>query len=147
MMTTEMQDKMPSDQRRSQRIFLSVGITVHGTGASGQPISEEARTLVVNAHGALLPLESPVVLGQVLTVRHNKTEEELFCRVARIDRSDAGRTEIGIEFLQPSPRFWRVTFPPEDWKPAEPEAAQAIAPLCVRAIAPPRVHAIVGQAA
>ena len=130
MTTLEMQDMRPNERRRSQRIYLSVGVTIQGTGASGEPINEEARTLVVSAHGALLPLESSVALGQVLTVHHNKTEEELFCKVARIKRGNAEKPEIGIEFLQPSPRFWRVAFPPADWKPAELEAAQTFAPLC-----------------
>ena len=134
MTTLEMQDMKPNERRRSQRIYLNVGVTIQGTGASGEPINEEARTLVVSAHGALLPLESPVALGQVLTVHHNKTEEELFCRVARIDRSNAERAAIGIEFLQPSPHFWRVVFPPADWKPAEPEAAQTFAPLCAASV-------------
>ena len=138
-MRLKAQEKTTNNRRRSQRIFLSVGITVHGTTANGQIINEATRTLVVNAHGALLHLDSPVKLDQVLTVRHNKTKEELFCRVARIARKEAGRTEVGIEFLHPSPRFWRVTFPPADWKPAEPEA--------VPTIAPQYVHGEAGQAA
>ena len=134
MTTLEMQDMRPNERRRSQRIYLSVGVTIQGTGASGEAINEEARTLVVSAHGALLPLESPVALGQMLTVHHNKTEEELFCRVARIKRSNEEKPEVGIEFLQPSPRFWRVAFPPADWKPAELEAAQTLGPLCAASV-------------
>jgi hypothetical protein len=30
--------------------------------------------------------------------------------------------EVGIEFLGPAPRLWRVAFPPEDWSPRSPEA-------------------------
>jgi hypothetical protein len=134
MTTQEMQGTKPNQRRRSQRIFLNVGVTIQGTGANGEPINEESRTLVVSAHGALLALQSPVALGQVLTVHHNKTEEELFCRVARIQQGNAEKTEIGIEFLQPSPRFWRVAFPPADWKPAELEAAQTFAPLCAASV-------------
>jgi hypothetical protein len=26
-----------------------------------------------------------------------------------------GPTEVGIEFQQPAPDFWRVAFPPPDW--------------------------------
>jgi hypothetical protein len=24
-------------------------------------------------------------------------------------------TEVGIEFIEPAPRFWRVSFPPAGW--------------------------------
>jgi hypothetical protein len=30
--------------------------------------------------------------------------------------------EVGIELEKPSPRFWRVSFPPEDWTPRSAEA-------------------------
>ena len=130
-MSLRTQERTANGRRRSQRIFLSVGVTVQGTGASGQPINEATRTIVVNAHGALLHLDSPVKLDQVLTVRHNKTKEELYCRVARIARNEEGSTEVGIEFLHPSPRFWRVTFPPADWQPAAMEVSPTTAPLCV----------------
>jgi hypothetical protein len=29
------------------------------------------------------------------------------------------KTEVGLEFSEPVPRFWRITFPPEDWNPAD----------------------------
>jgi len=128
MTVTEIQDKTENDQRRSQRIVLSVGVTVQGACADGWPIHEVTRTLVVNAHGALLPLESPVTLGQVLSIRHNKTDEQLHFRVARIERGSCGNAHIGIEFLEPSARFWRITFPPMDWRPAEPDAPHVAAP-------------------
>jgi hypothetical protein len=133
MTTLEMQPTTLHDQRRSQRIVLRVGITILGTSLSGQVIHEKAHTLVVNAHGAYLPLESIVEVGQVLTVRHNKTEEELFCRVARIDRNSDGKINVAIEFLQPASRFWRVTFPPADWKPANLEPVEVRGPRYVSA--------------
>ena len=27
----------------------------------------------------------------------------------------AENTQMGIEFLQPSPSFWQIDFPPDDW--------------------------------
>jgi hypothetical protein len=113
-----MEEKTCTEQRRSQRVVLSVGVIVQGTCLSGAQIREEARTLVVNAHGAFLPLQSPVAVGQVLSVRHNKTNEERFCKVARIVKYEVGETAVGIEFLYPSPRFWRIALPPRDWEQA-----------------------------
>jgi len=39
-----------------------------------------------------------------------------------------GQGEIGLEFSEPRPAFWRVTFPPEDWSPRHPEARTLILP-------------------
>jgi len=35
---------------------------------------------------------------------------------------------VGIEFLEPSPRFWRIAFPPEDWSARSPEAKGFVTP-------------------
>jgi hypothetical protein len=36
-----------------------------------------------------------------------------------------GKTEVGIEFLEPAPRFWHIAFPPEDWNLNSPEAKRS----------------------
>jgi len=55
-------------QRRSQRIVLSVSIIVSGERANGSAFNERTKTLVVNAHGGLILLREPVMVGQVLSV-------------------------------------------------------------------------------
>jgi len=111
-----------SSQRRSQRVMLAVKIHVAGVRPDGQRFSEETCTSVVNAHGALLLLDEKVSLGQLLTVRNLNSNQTLQGAVMDIGAVHAGKSEIGIEFLEPAPRFWRVTFPPEDWSPHSPEA-------------------------
>jgi hypothetical protein len=32
------------------------------------------------------------------------------------------KAEIGLEFSEPRPTFWRVAFPPEDWSSKHPDA-------------------------
>jgi hypothetical protein len=103
------------EKRRSQRVALRVPVTVLGVRAEGNAsIYEKAQTLEVNAHGAFLPIKSAVAVGQMLTIRHDKTEEELFCKVARVEHNHSWM-HVGLEFLHPSPRFWRISFPPIDW--------------------------------
>jgi hypothetical protein len=34
-------------------------------------------------------------------------------------RVESEKAELGIEFLEPQPRFWGIAFPPEDWSRAE----------------------------
>jgi hypothetical protein len=109
-------------QRRSQRILLSVSILVSGQQANGSPFSERTKTQVVNAHGALIQLREPVLVGQQLRIKHLATNEEVACTVADLSRGSGDVPEVGIAFTKPSPGFWRVAFPPEDWSPHSPEA-------------------------
>lgn len=111
-----------ANQRRSHRIVLSVTIIVSGKRANGSPFKERTKTLVVNAHGGLILLREPVLVGQVLTITHVGTGEDLACTVMDINSGQEEIPEIGIGFAQPNAHFWRVSFPPEDWSPRHPDA-------------------------
>jgi len=60
-----------------------------------------------------------VARAQQISIVNPKTAEELPCSVNFIGQRDAGKMEVGIEFSEPSPLFWRIAFPPEDWDPSE----------------------------
>jgi len=109
-------------RRRSQRVLMQVGIRVRGKDAQGMDFEEGTETLAINAHGALILLSARVISGGVVHIKHNKTGEEQECHVAFLGPVRSGRAEIGVEFKTPSPNFWRVAFPPEDWSPKNPEA-------------------------
>ena len=109
-------------KRRSQRVLMQVGIRIRGKDAQGKDFEESTQTLAINAHGALVLLNARVTSGSVVHMKHNKTEEEQECHVAFLGPVRSGRAEIGLEFSQPRPTFWRVAFPPEDWSPKNPEA-------------------------
>jgi len=111
-----------TNQRRSQRILLSIPIVVGGLRPNGAPFSERTRTLVVNAHGALIELRESVLVGQPLRMKNLATNEEMNCKVVDINPGQATLPEIGVEFAQACARFWRVNFPPADWSPRSPEA-------------------------
>ena len=111
-----------TQQRRSQRILLSVPILVSGQHANGSPFSERTKAQVVNAHGALIHLREPVLTGQKLRIKHLATNEEVGCTVADISAGSTDTPEVGVAFSKPCPSFWRVSFPPEDWSPKSPEA-------------------------
>jgi len=112
-------------RRRSQRVLMQVGIRVRGKDAQGKDFEERTETLAINAHGALILLNARVISGVAIHMRHNKTEEEQECHVAFLGPVRGGRAEIGVEFSTPSPNFWRVAFPPEDWSPKNAEARTA----------------------
>jgi hypothetical protein len=101
---------------------MQVGIRVRGKDAQGKDFEEGTETLAINAHGALILLNARVISGGVVHMKHNKTGEEQECHVAFLGPVRGGKAEIGVEFTTPSPNFWRVAFPPEDWSPKNPEA-------------------------
>ena len=68
-------------RRRSMRVLLSVPIHVYGKDKENQDFTEETRTLVVNAHGALISLGAHVTPGQQITVENKSTALSLDCRV------------------------------------------------------------------
>jgi hypothetical protein len=122
MSTPNIRPTHAANQRRSQRILLAVPVRVSGNRISGAPFVEHTKTLIVNAHGALLQLEEPVREGQALSERNVITGEETPCKVVDISLGTDGAAEIGVEFAQPNPRFWQVSFPPTDWSTRNPEA-------------------------
>jgi hypothetical protein len=108
-------------RRRSQRVILSLAVTVRTDGGpKDASFEEETRTLVVNLHGALIILAAKVTKGQMLRLMNRATKEEQQCRVASVGLPSEGKTQVGVEFLKPSPDFWHISFPPEDWVLPEP---------------------------
>ena len=112
-------------RRRSQRVLMQVSVRIYGVDAQGKPFDEEADTLAINAHGALVLLQSRVTSGSLLTLRNNTTKEEQECNVAFLGPVRGNKAEIGLEFSARRPQFWRIAFPPEDWSPKTPEARTA----------------------
>jgi len=108
--------------RRSQRVMLKASVLVLARDADNKPLSEETHTVTVNAHGAMILLSLNMSIGEVLMLRHLRTGEEVSCRLVYVNPYQSGRREIGIDFIKPFPRFWRISFPPDDWTTRSPEA-------------------------
>ena len=105
-----------SSRRRSQRVLVSVPITVSSEGGSREaPFQEETQTLVVNAHGAMIALAAKVVKGQTLWMKNRATQENHTCKVVYLGPPAGGKAQVGVDFTSSSPDFWRIAFPPEDW--------------------------------
>ena len=118
-------DKIPAesvavpDRRRSRRWVLDVSVFVYGHGPEREPFYEEARTLNVNANGALLLLTAPVRTGQRLLLTNQLTQKEQDCRVIFVGAEHVEMIEAGIAFPEANPDFWQSIAPPtEDPKPA-----------------------------
>jgi hypothetical protein len=107
--------KLDTGRRRSMRVLLSVPIVVSGKSAQKKDFSEETRTLVVNAHGALISLGEKQVAGDKVTISNKATQNSVLCRIVYVGAVQAGKAQMGVEFEKPYPKFWQIDFPPEDW--------------------------------
>jgi PilZ domain len=116
----------PASRRRSQRVLMQVHVRIRGTDSLSKSFEEQAVTLAINAHGALISLKHRLTGGSKVQMRHNMTDEEQECHVVHLGQVRDGKTEVGLEFSEPRPGFWRVAFPPEDWTPKSPEARTAM---------------------
>ena len=102
------------EQRRSHRVHIAINIIVKGKRGD-QAFQEETSTTVVNSAGGLMLTDLTLQQGQQITVMHKLTGEEQVCKVAFIGVGEGNRTQVGFEFLEPSPKFWRISFPPDNW--------------------------------
>jgi hypothetical protein len=107
------------DRRRSRRWMLDVSVFVYGHSPEKEPFHEEARTLNVNANGALLLLSGPVRAGQRLLLTNQLTQKEQDCRVIFLGTEHVETIEAGIAFREANPDFWQPTSKTEEG----PEAA------------------------
>jgi PilZ domain len=105
------------ERRRSHRVQISMPIMVRGQGA--KKFQEETRTISVSAHGCLLRLATAVDRLQEISIINPKTAEELPCTVTFVGQKEGDTAEVGVEFAEASPLFWRIAFPPENWDPSE----------------------------
>src|ERR1700721_3526703 len=102
----------------SHRGYIPMPVIIRGKNGS-HSFNEETRTASVNAHGCMVRLAEKVVKGQEVAIINPKTVEELPCTVTFIGQKESGKIEVGLEFIEPSPQFWRITFPSDDWDPPE----------------------------
>ena len=107
-----------ADRRRSMRVHLAMPIIVRGT-AGTSAFQEQTQTVIVSAHGCMLRLRAKVRRGQEVSIVNPRTAEELTCTVISLAETEPGKMEVGLQFTEPSPLFWRIAFPPEDWDPSE----------------------------
>jgi hypothetical protein len=106
------------EKRRTQRVHISMPVVIKGV-LEGDNLKEETQTISVNAFGGLLRIAADVKRGQKILLYNARTQEEILCTVIFVGQKEGAKTQVGFEFAQASPLFWRIAFPPEDWDPAE----------------------------
>jgi hypothetical protein len=106
------------ERRRSQRVILRVPVTVRMTVA-GKVVVVPAVTVSVNDNGAMLLCKRSLDAQAIVDMENERTNEKIQCRVTRTPMENAEGYLIPVEFAKASPTFWRISFPPRDWKPGE----------------------------
>lgn len=94
--------------RSGKRISLHIPVLVYGWSKDESSFHEETTTLLVNASGGLLTLDSKVALGDTIFITNKATQQEQECRVAYVERDVYGKVRVGAAFKNPAPHFWRM---------------------------------------
>ena len=99
------------ERRRTLRVAITVPITVHGQDESGDKFRVKAKSESVNRHGALIQLDEPVVVGQMLILVNENSDRTVEGRVVSVKRDRENKSHVGIEFTSPDSNFWHMSFP------------------------------------
>jgi hypothetical protein len=97
------------NKRRAQRVLARMPILIYGRSGD-EPFAENTQTVDVSSGGGLVSITARVAPSQKLIVTNLQTDEDLACRVVRLIPDENGRCLVGLQFLEPSPRFWRIDF-------------------------------------
>jgi hypothetical protein len=106
------------ERRRSQRVMLRIPVTLK-IMVAGKAVTANAATVSVNDHGAMILCTRSFPTDTAIEVQNERTNEKMNCRVTRTPIENPDGYLIPVEFSEPSPAFWRISFPPRDWKPGE----------------------------
>jgi hypothetical protein len=106
------------DRRRSQRVMMRVAVVIEFT-LNGKAVSLTAHTVAVNIHGAMICAAQNIPADTVLELEHKMTKERIAGRVTRQAQNSPDGFLIPVEFAAASSNFWRISFPPSDWKPID----------------------------
>jgi len=98
------------ERRRTTRLSLQIPLTVRCWLPEGETIDLKASTYIVSANGALLLMDTPLILGQNVRIINQTTSESAECFVTSL-REKRERRFVGIGFVNPNIDFWHIVFP------------------------------------
>jgi len=104
-----------ASRRRSERVLLQIRLLLEIRLEDGKLASMDVFTLVVNAHGGLLEAGVKLARGQKIWLINTGTGAKVPCHVVGTRKSQDGAFAVAFEFENPSPDFWPISFPPNDW--------------------------------
>ena len=105
----------PEERRRSHRVIIRVPLTLETT-ENDKAVQISVHTIAVNVHGAMIVSPRVFGSGATMQVRNERTRQRTEARVVRAARESAEGYLVPIEFTSPTPNFWQISFPPDNWK-------------------------------
>jgi hypothetical protein len=106
------------ERRRSQRVMIRIPVTLE-LMVAGKKVTVRAGTASVNDHGAMLVCTRNFPLDTKFDMINDRTEQKQTCRVTRAATENQQGYLIPVEFVEPAPGFWHISFPPPGWKPVD----------------------------
>ncbi len=106
---------MEQDRRRGQRVLLRIRALIH-VALQGPATTLEANTLSVNPKGALVVINKNLPQDTRLVLEHRGTKERAACKVVRPAKEMPEGFHTALEFDPPVADFWKIAFPPADWR-------------------------------
>lgn len=101
------------EQRRTERVRLSIPIRVIGTSAESGDFTEDTHTVVVNQAGARVLLAHRVASGETVRIINLENYSEAdFKVVGPTSRPDAAGGEWGVECVELGRNIWGIELPP-----------------------------------
>lgn len=97
--------------RRSSRVLWRSPVIVVWAAQGGLKVREHAETEVVNAHGALLRLETALRSGKRIELLDPRSNEFMTARVVWSRREVGSTARAGVELSIPSETFWGIYTP------------------------------------
>jgi len=104
-----------NEQRRSERVKLTVPVLVTTATVEGREAQEITHTAIVNAHGGLFRSTMEFLVAQPLVLTNLNTNLKESARVVHAERLLTGGYGVTFEFDNAAPEFWQVEDAPDDW--------------------------------
>lgn len=112
-------------RRRSARILLRVPLLVNNANSSDETDWEQAETVMVSLHGAMIRTQRKFEVGDTIDIRVRDKERSAQARVVwRSTEITPKGIELGFEILDQT-GFWEISFPADRWsegtRPRDPQ--------------------------
>ena len=126
---------------RPNAVALEVPVNATGAKASGGSgsrdlFSEETTTVLVFKDGAVIRLEAPVSVGQLLFLTYKTTNQEVVCQVLKKKAITTTSSYVELQFTEEYPDYWGVSFAEKEKSEQEFKAAEQVQAEAVTAQEP-----------
>jgi hypothetical protein len=91
------------DLRRTCRARVPIPLFVYGYTPKDGPFAEEAHTIEINAHGALISMKTAVSVGERLLLTNETNQGTQACTVLAVTVRQGREAAVAVAFDTPAP--------------------------------------------